>query len=92
MKEIYQQIKDNVYITLSKEQERCIKKGIKNTQIRILQGKPADKILEFARAESIDLVVMESSSRFKGISHFKILGSVSRTVIERALCPVLIVR
>ncbi len=46
MKEIYQQIRDNVYITLSREQKRCIKKGIKNTQIQILQGKPARSVVD----------------------------------------------
>ena len=52
---------------------------------------PADKIMEMAIEENVDLIVMGNVglSRF---SKLKALGSVSRNVSERAKCPVMLVR
>jgi nucleotide-binding universal stress UspA family protein len=54
-------------------------------------GKAAEKILECAKAKNVDMIVMGSSNRLKGISKIKALGSVTRKVSELANCPVLIV-
>ena len=53
-------------------------------------GSAADQILRYARANKPDIIVM-ASSRLKGISKIKALGSVTRKVSEMADCPVLIV-
>ena len=56
-----------------------------------LTGNIAEKILDYASAKKIDMIVMGSSSRLRGISKIKALGSVTRKVSELADCPVLIV-
>jgi nucleotide-binding universal stress UspA family protein len=56
----------------------------------VLVGPPADKIVEFANKQNVDLIVMGSRG-VKGISRW-LMGSVSRNVSERAKCTVMIVR
>ena len=58
---------------------------------KCLTGDIAEKILEYARDENVDMIVMGSSNRLKGISKIKALGSVTRKVSELADCPVLII-
>lgn len=58
---------------------------------KCLTGDIAEKILEYASDEKVDVIVMGSSNRLKGISKIKALGSVTRKVSELADCPVLII-
>lgn len=51
----------------------------------------SDQILKFAKDNQIDMIMMGSKRLEKGFSKIKALGSVSRSVSERASCPVLIV-
>ena len=50
----------------------------------------SNKILELADKEKVDLIVIGNVG-LSGISKLKTLGSVSRAISERALCPVMIV-
>ena len=54
------------------------KENIKST-LRVVIGSPSEKILEFANANQIDLIIM-GSQRLETISKIKALGSVSRKV------------
>ncbi|WP_176481977.1 universal stress protein [Paucisalibacillus globulus] len=56
----------------------------------VLVGKPADKLIEFANKEDIDLIIMGN----RGISGLKkiVTGSVSKKVLDEANCPVLVVK
>ena len=51
---------------------------------------PADEIVDFANNQKVDLIVIGNVG-LSGLSKVKALGSVSRSVSERASCPVLIV-
>lgn len=51
----------------------------------------SDQILKFAKDNQINMIIMGSKRLEKGVSKIKALGSVSRSVSERASCPVLIV-
>ena len=53
-------------------------------------GPPADKRVDFANNQKVDLIVIGNVG-LSGLSKVKALGSVSRSVSERASCPVLIV-
>ena len=57
---------------------------------KLLEGRPADKIIETAKLESFDLIVIGS----RGLGGIKeiFLGSVSDRVADEAHCPVLIVK
>ena len=74
-------------------QEKIKKLSEQNLQSdsKCLTGDIAEKILEYAHAKKVDMIVMGSSNRLKGISKIKALGSVTRKVSELADCPVLII-
>lgn len=57
---------------------------------RVMIGSPVGKIIEFADANNVDLVVVGNAG-LGSLSKIRALGSVSRGVAERASCPVLIV-
>ena len=74
-------------------QEKIKKLSEQNFQSdsKCLTGDIAEKILEYSHAEKVDMIVMGSGNRLKGISKIKALGSVTRKVSELADCPVLII-
>jgi nucleotide-binding universal stress UspA family protein len=56
----------------------------------ILEGSPAEAILDVAKTRDVDLIVM--GSRGLGRLAGALLGSQSQKVVQHAPCPVLIVR
>lgn len=57
-----------------------------------MMGNPSNSIIRFTNERNFDLVIIGKRS-VKGISKLiKGLGSVSRSVVERAPCPVMVVR
>ena len=58
--------------------------------IEFLQGDPALELIDYAREEEMDIIVIGS----RGLNAFQemILGSVSHKVMKRATCPVLLVK
>ena len=67
----------------------CRGKGV-NVNYKVIGDHPANAILEYAKRNNADLIVMGSQG-LRGIKKIKVLGSVSRHVLENASCPVLIV-
>jgi nucleotide-binding universal stress UspA family protein len=57
---------------------------------RYLEGSPADEIVDFARRQNIDVIVIGTHGR-TGLNHI-LMGSVAEAVIRRASCPVLTVK
>jgi nucleotide-binding universal stress UspA family protein len=68
------------------------KKKKPNLQIstKLVEGRPANKIVETAKEGNFDLIVLGSRG-LSGITGF-LLGSVSNRVSNDAACPVLIVK
>lgn len=56
----------------------------------ILQGQPADKIVEFAEQQGIEMIVMGTLGK-TGLDRF-LLGSVAENVVRHSKTPVLVVR
>lgn len=56
----------------------------------ILEGHPADKIVEFAEQQGIDILVMGTLGK-TGLDRF-LLGSVAENVVRHSKTPVLVVR
>ncbi len=56
----------------------------------ILEGHPADKILEFAEQEGVNLIVMGTLGR-SGLDRF-LLGSVAEKVVRHSKIPVMVVK
>ncbi len=65
-------------------------KHLQNVRMFLLEGDPAQKIIESASAEKSGLVII--GSRGRGGFRELMLGSVSHKVANHAGCPVLIVR
>lgn len=61
-------------------------KQFAKVETRVAIGKPAEKILEVAKQEDVDLIIMGTHGR-KGLE-YTIFGSVCREVIRGAACPV----
>lgn len=56
---------------------------------RVLSGAPAEQIVEYAREQRHDLIVVGTHGR-TGIPHL-VLGSVAERVVRQSPCPVLVV-
>jgi nucleotide-binding universal stress UspA family protein len=54
---------------------------------RMLSGNPASEIVELAKAEDVDLIVLSTHGR-TGLTR-ALMGSVAEVVVRRATCPVL---
>ncbi|MFZ7137314.1 MAG: universal stress protein [archaeon] len=83
---------------LEKAHEQILFKAIQKAKLtpkipvtkEILEGHPAEKIIETTKKESVDLIIMGSRG-LGGLKEF-ILGSVSDKVADEAPCPVLIIK
>jgi nucleotide-binding universal stress UspA family protein len=62
-------------------------KDFAKLETRVLLGSPAAKILELAKQENIDLIIMGAHGR-KGLERV-LFGSVADKVATGALCPVM---
>ena len=62
-------------------------KNFPKLETRVLMGSPAEKILELAKKENIDLIIMGAHGR-KGLERV-FFGSVADKVVTGALCPVM---
>lgn len=59
------------------------------TEIRVVQGHAAQEIVDLARDDGFDLIVMATHGR-SGFKRF-LLGSVAEKVLRHTSCPVLLV-
>lgn len=66
------------------------KRGIE-VDIVIIHGYPDDEIVRISTAEKCDLIVMTKRRKLTGIMGVLKLGSVSRKIIERVSCPILLI-
>ncbi len=57
---------------------------------KLMEGRPADTIIQIAEDEKMDLIVIGSRG-LSGLKRF-FLGSVSNEVVNHAKCPVLVVK
>jgi nucleotide-binding universal stress UspA family protein len=64
--------------------------GARRVSAQLLQGSPAQAIIEHARDERFDLIVMGTHGR-SGVGRW-VLGSVAEKVVRGAPCPVLTVK
>ena len=58
---------------------------------KIMEGYPEDEISKLATRDKYDLVVMAKRRKLPGLKAILQLGSVSRKVLERISCPVLLI-
>ena len=90
IQELSEEMDENASKMLEEERRKYAHHNIKIEPI-LLGEYPAEKIIEFANNEKVDLTVIGSVGS-SGLSKVKALGSVSRNISESASGPVLIVR
>ena len=69
--------------------ERVTAAGLEG-EIAVVRGVPFQEILETAKMQQVDLIVMGTQGR-TGLQHV-LMGSVAEKVVRLAPCPVLVVR
>lgn len=89
IKELYEEMKTNASKMLEKTKQKYTSDDFL-IETNLLIGHPSEKIIEFANNDKVDLIVIGNIG-LSGLSKVKALGSISRSVSERASCPVLIV-
>ncbi len=89
MMQVTQQMTENANHAIKELITDLIPTGI-STQQRVDVGDPATRIVQAAKVEGVDLIVMSTHGRsgIKGL----FLGSVAEKVVRSAECPVLIVK
>jgi nucleotide-binding universal stress UspA family protein len=92
IKDLNEEVRTNMSKTLDEKKHKYAVKDdvIIETMSLVGGGPPADNIVDFANDQKVDLIVIGNVG-LSGLSKVKALGSVSRSVSERASCPVLIV-
>jgi nucleotide-binding universal stress UspA family protein len=91
IQQMYSYQRDRAFETLQELADKCVNNKDRFTvRIEILYGSPSEKIIEFAHKEKVDVIVIGNIG-LSGFSKLKALGSVSRSVSERAEVPVMIV-
>ncbi len=82
-------LKDEGRKALEFTEEETKKQGVHYLGIAV-EGSAATRIVEIAREERCDLIVMGTKGR-SGLAHL-LIGSVAELVIRNAHCPVFVVR
>ena len=75
---------------LAESKKEALDAGAFKVEVRVLQGFPTTEILQVAKEEEPDLIVMGTHGR-TGIEHL-VIGSVAEDVVRLAPCPVLTTR
>lgn len=75
---------------LGKAEKQTRDLGASSVATQLLEGEPALRIVDYARANAFDLIVMGTHGR-TGFKHL-LLGSVAERVLRTAPCAVLVVK
>jgi|SRR5215831_9902295 len=89
-KELYQDMKNSVAKSLHEKKVEYQKLGV-SIEVKVVVGRPSDKIVECAQEETVDLIVMGTAG-LGSIFKVAVFGSVARKVSEDISCPVILVR
>lgn len=90
LKEVYELMEESANDVLDNKKEEIKKNTGFEIRTKLLAGHISNSIIDFAAKEKVDLIVIGNVGR-SGISKIKTLGSVSRSVSEKAPCPVMII-
>ena len=88
-KEVYEQL-ETMGSEITSDVENTAKAAGLEAESLVLKGDPAERIVNFAEEQNVDMIVVGSH----GIGGFErlVIGSVSEKVVRHAKVPVLVVR
>lgn len=84
------EMRDEIMSTIGRELTARAATAHKDVATEVLTGAPAKTIVDTAKQNQCDLIVMGTHGRH-GVAHL-LLGSVAERVVRTAACPVLVVR
>lgn len=90
MKQISDELENEMDRELNFKAEELRKQGIPTT-IQILTGYPDQEIIRIINENNYDIIVMAKRRKLPGLKGILQLGSISRKVLERVSCPVLLI-
>ncbi|HEY7080741.1 MAG TPA: universal stress protein [Nitrososphaeraceae archaeon] len=90
LKELYQDMKKSVAKSLHEKNVEYQKLGV-TIEVKVVVGHPSDKIVEYAKEEKVDLIVMGTAG-LGSVFKLAVFGSVARKVSEYISCPVILIR
>jgi nucleotide-binding universal stress UspA family protein len=90
LREVYELMEESANDVLDNKKEEIKKTTGFEIKTKLLTGHISNSIIDFAAKEKVDLIVIGNVGR-SGMSKIRTLGSVSRSVSERAPCPVMII-
>lgn len=88
---IYKQMEDSMKNAMQEKIDRIGSVDGVNFECVIIYGSPANEIVDYAKNNKVDLLIMGSNG-LEGLAKIKGLGSVSRKVSERISCPITLIR
>jgi len=88
-KEVYEQV-EKMGHEITDDVEKAAKAAGLEAESIVLKGDPAEKIVNFAEEQNVDMIIVGSLG--KGKFERLVIGSVSEKVVRHAKIPVLVVR
>lgn len=88
--QIRNEMKKEMQKQLDAKMEELGKHGIEVDTV-VVHGYPEDEIARIAVTEKCDLIVMAKRNKLTGIRGVLKLGSISRKILERVSCPLLLI-
>ena len=73
------------------EQAISLKKEKIPVSVKIVHGYPDEEIMRIANQDNYDIVIMAKRRKLPGLKAILQLGSVSRKILERIHCPVMLI-
>jgi universal stress protein A len=96
LEEVPTEVRESVTIDLREQAHTALQQflpsdlAVRVSDLHVEVGHPVEQILEMARREHVDLIVMGTHGRSS--LKYMMLGSVAERVIRLAPCPVMVVR
>jgi len=84
------EMKNEMHEKLTELANRLKKEDI-SVAVKVIHGYPDEEIIRIIKENSFDTVIMAKRRKLPGLKAILQLGSVSRKVLERASCPVMLI-
>ena len=83
-------LKIEIHEKLTKQASH-LKKDDLSVSIKVVHGYPDEEIIRIANENDYDLVIMAKRRKLPGLKAILKLGSISRKVLEKIHCPVMLI-